>query len=86
MTIANGSRNIPGAIYKRAKPEPAMVMQNFDVLPADIRRAIAEATFDFDVVEIVERMRRGTTAVQVMAAIRHTDAKIRGAAKQEMRA
>lgn len=83
MTIAgNSNRTVADAVYKRVKPEPAVMMQAFDQLPAIVRRAIANGADDYEVTEIAERIRRGMPAGQVLTAIERMDARIRAAAEK----
>ncbi len=56
---ANRGDRIGGVKYSNGGSSPAERMQAFDMLPKKLRRAIADAPYNFDTIEIARWLRDG---------------------------
>lgn len=70
MTNSGG---VPGVPHN-PKPSPAEVMAHYDILPRQVREAVANSALDWDVRAIAKAMRSGRSASDMVAFIAHQDA------------
>lgn len=54
-------------------PEKVALMRRFDALPADVRRAMSSAAFQFTPLTPETHLKRGRTAAQVSAKLKAID-------------
>lgn len=54
-------------------PEKAALMRRFDALPADVRRAMSSAAFQFHPLTPETQLKRGRSAAQVTERLKATD-------------
>ena len=67
----NCGEHIDGMRYS-SRPTSSVLMAEFDLLPASVRKAIAAAEFDLDSSFILRQMRQGMTVKKVLDGIRDT--------------
>jgi len=84
MSGRNGSGAIRGATYDVLdQPSSAVVMQHFDMLPKNVRVAIAKASFAYDPREIARRMAKGAKPTAIVEQIEGQDRRLAEAIYQE---
>jgi hypothetical protein len=66
----NSGEHVEGMRYSPRPPDSAEIMQHFDILPAPIRRAIAEAPANFNTIEIAKALRSGFPAKRMEIDLR----------------
>lgn len=76
-----GEQHIEGVTY--VQKDSREFMQAFDVLPPAVRRAISEASYDFDPSVAVRYMRAGMSAAEIVEQLEAADASYRALAYEQ---
>jgi hypothetical protein len=67
---------IPDVVYTGKAILPAEHMQAFDLLPKTVRRALADALFDYNACSVLREMCRGMTAEKAVESVHMSDRSI----------